>query len=295
MSKRNSQEAKRAARERLRVEREQQAKKEKMRRQLGVAGAVVAVLVVAAGIGVAVTNMTDSGGEGDNSDWSAASAVAGEPKKSEGEGAYEGYVAPANTQGEHGTDIIVGDEDAEDTVTIYEDMRCPVCAAFEQNVGDLVLKDVEDGTYKAEFVFGTFLDGDTAEEIGNSSGSKNALSALGAALDVSPEAFLEYKKLLFSADVHPSEQMDEFADDARLVEIAQDVEELKGNAEFEENVTSGTFDPWALKVSDKFRSAEGVQGTPTVKVNGEVAKNPQGYAPGTPEEYNAVVTPLLEK
>ncbi|MBW1599351.1 DsbA family protein [Streptomyces sp. JJ38] len=295
MSKRNSQEAKRAARERLRIEREQQAKKERMRRQLGVAGAVVAVLAIAAGIGVAITNMTTSGGEGDNSDWSAASTVAGDPKESKGEGDYKKYVAPANTQGENGTDIIIGDEDAKNTVTLYEDMRCPVCAVFEQSVGDIVMKDVEDGNYKAEFVFGTFLDGDTADKLGNSSGSKNALSALGAALDVSPEAFLEYKKLLYSADVHPDERVDEFADDEKLIEIAQDVKELKDNDQFEKAVTNGTFDPWALKISDKFRAAEDVQGTPTVKLNGEKVTNERGTAPMTPPEYKSVVQDKLEK
>ena len=51
MSKRNSAEAKRAARERLRAEREKQAKRERIRRQLTVAGAVVVVLAIAGGIG----------------------------------------------------------------------------------------------------------------------------------------------------------------------------------------------------------------------------------------------------
>ena len=54
MSKRNSQSAKTAARERLRVERERQAKRDKVRRQLIVAGSVVAVLAVAGGVGYAV-------------------------------------------------------------------------------------------------------------------------------------------------------------------------------------------------------------------------------------------------
>ena len=51
MSKRNSQASKTAARERLRQERERQAKRDKVRRQVIVAGAVVAVLAIAGGIG----------------------------------------------------------------------------------------------------------------------------------------------------------------------------------------------------------------------------------------------------
>ncbi|MEE1930451.1 thioredoxin domain-containing protein [Streptomyces sp. TRM 70351] len=293
MSKRNTQEAKREARERLRVEREKQAKKDKMRRQLGVAGAVVVVLAVAGGIGIAVTNMSTGGGEGDNSDWSAASQVA---EKDEAAGDYAKYTAPANTEGEDGTDVVIGDQDAADTVTVYEDMRCPVCASFEQGVGETLIKDIEDGKYKAEFVFGTFLDGDNAEGVGsNGSGSKNALSALGAALDVSPEAFLEYKKLLYSPDNHPDERIDEFADDQKLIDMAQDVEELKGNDAFEKAVNEGTFDPWALKMSDKFRAAPDVTGTPTVKVNGQKMGGEQGSVPHNPEQYNQMVDALLAK
>ncbi|MCZ7413758.1 MULTISPECIES: thioredoxin domain-containing protein [unclassified Streptomyces] len=288
MSKRNSQEAKRAARERLRVEREQQAKKERMRRQLGVAGAVVAVLAIAAGIGVAITNMTGGDGE-DNSDWSAASQVA--EGKEKAAGGYKSYLAPANTEGEDGTDIIVGEAGSENTVTIYEDMRCPVCSSFEESVGGEVLKDIEDGSYKVEFVFGTFLD----KGLGGS-GSKNALSALGAALNESPEAFLEYKKLLYSKEHHPEESgPDKFGDDAHLIELAQKVDALKDNAEFEKNVTNGTYDPWALKVSKKFDNAEDVQGTPTVKLNGEKVATPRGTAPMTPPEYKSLVQDKLEK
>ena len=50
MAKRNSQEAKRAARERLRVEREKQAKRDKIRRQAIVGGSLVAVLAIAGGV-----------------------------------------------------------------------------------------------------------------------------------------------------------------------------------------------------------------------------------------------------
>ena len=84
------------------------------------------------------------------------------------------------------------------------------------------------GEYKLSFTIGTFLDGNLGGE-----GSKNALSALGAALNVSPEAFLDYKKALFSPDNHPSEQDDAFSKDSRLIKIAQQVPALKNNASFE--------------------------------------------------------------
>jgi len=54
MSKRNSQASKTAAREKLRLERERQAKRDKVKRQAIVAGSIVAVLAIAGGVGYAV-------------------------------------------------------------------------------------------------------------------------------------------------------------------------------------------------------------------------------------------------
>ncbi|MCT2593399.1 DsbA family protein [Streptomyces sp. N2-109] len=294
MSKRNSQEAKRAARERLRIEREQQAKKERVRRQLVVAGSIVGVLAIAAGVGVAVSSMGGNGGEGDNSDWGAAEKLA---KKGVGgsvqvEGKAQKYAAPDNASGKNGTSIIIGDKKAKHTLGVFEDMRCPICSSFEQANGKVLLEDIEKGKYKADFTFGTFLDNNPA---GEGTGSRNALSALGAALNVSPEAFLEYKELLYSKDVHPEETDDAFADDKHLVDLAQDVKELKGNKEFEKAVTNGTYDAWAVKMSKKFDKS-GVTGTPTVKLDGTHLKaNAQGSPPMTPEQFNTLVDQEIAK
>lgn len=294
MSKRNSQEAKRAARERLRVEREKQARREKVRRQLVVGGSIVAVLAIAAGIGVAVSSMGGNGGEGDSSDWSAAQKLA---KKGEGgtvsvDGKKQKYTAPANTTGKNGTDIVIGDKKAKHTLGVYEDMRCPICSSFEQSNGKAILKDVDKGKYKASFTFGTFLDENPAAK---GTGSKNALSALGAALNVSPDAFLEYKELLFSKDNHPEETDDAFAGDQRLIDLAQKVKGLKGDKGFEKAVNNGTYDAWALQVSTKFDKA-GIKGTPTVKLDGTHLKaDAQGSPPMIPAQLNELVDKEIAK
>lgn len=287
MSKRNTQEAKRAARERLRVEREKQAKKEKMRRQLAIAGGIVGVLAIAGGIGFAVTNMS-GGGEGDASNWEAAKKVAKQGAGGSADGVS--YKAPANASGKNGTEIIIGQKDAEHTLAIYEDMRCPICAAFEQNVGETVKKGIESGDYKASYTFGTFIDDNPTF---GGTGSKNALSALGAALNVSPDAFMEYKSALFSKENHPPENEDKFADDAYLVDIAQDVDALKGNKEFEKAVKNGTYDAWAMKISATFDKA-GIQGTPTLKLDGvQLKANAQGSPPMTPEQLTQLIDQQL--
>ncbi|MBK3583656.1 thioredoxin domain-containing protein, partial [Streptomyces sp. MBT57] len=126
MSKRNTQQNKAAARERLRAEREAQAKKDKTRKQVVVAVSVVAALAVVGGIsyGVMQLNKPDA--------WEAAADA-------------KTVSAPKNTSGADGTTVVIGKSDAKKTLELYEDSRCPVCATFEQGVGETVAKDVEAG------------------------------------------------------------------------------------------------------------------------------------------------------
>ncbi|MCT4355214.1 DsbA family protein [Streptomyces sp. Je 1-79] len=270
MSARNSHANKAAARERLRVERERQAKKEKVRRQVTVAVSAVAVLAVAGGVGYAVVQANKP------SHWEAAAEASN-------------VTAPKNTEGTNGTTVVVGKPSAKKTLEIYEDSRCPVCAQFEQQVGATVDKDVEAGKYRLKYVGATFIDNSDQGE-----GSKNALSALGAALDVSPEAFMKYKAALYSTQFHPEESKDEFAKDSYLLKVADSVPALKGNAAFKKNVENGTFDAWAMKMSAAFDDS-GVTGTPTLKMDGKAltvqgSQNP----PLTVEEFNAALTPALK-
>ncbi|MFI9610203.1 DsbA family protein [Streptomyces sp. NPDC052023] len=253
MSKRNSQAAKTAARERLRAEREREAQRAKVRRQIIVACSVVGVLAVAGGIGYAVVQTSQPG------KWEAAADAK--------------VVAPANTSGKNGTTVLVGDSKSDNVVHLYEDPRCPACASFEQTVGETVNKGMEDGDYKLSLTLGTFLDGNLGGE-----GSKNALSALGAALNVSPEAFLDYKAALYSAEYHPEETGDEFAKDDYLIKVADTVDALKNNKKFQDAVEKGTYDAWAMKMSDSFDNTKDVKSTPTIKINDKVIKNPGSVA-----------------
>ncbi|MCC3770287.1 thioredoxin domain-containing protein [Streptomyces sp. UNOC14_S4] len=258
MSNRNNQQNKQAARDRLRAERERQAKKDKARRQLVVAGSIVAVLAIAGGIGYAVTKAGDGGSGKGSFDWAAAKNAP--------------VVKPANTAGENGNEIVVGDPKAKETLTVYEDPRCPVCAVFEQRSGTQLRQDVADGRYKVRYIMANFIDDSPAR----GTGSKNAVSALGAALNISPQAFVDYKEALYSPKNHPDERDDAFADDKKLIDIAQQVRELKGNKEFEKNVTEHTYAPWALKLGRLF-GKNGINSTPALVHNGKQLK-----AGGTP-------------
>ncbi|WP_328899741.1 DsbA family protein [Streptomyces sp. NBC_00441] len=273
MSKRNSQANKSAARERLRAERERQAKKDKARRQIIVAVSAVGVLAVAAGVGYGVMKLNEP------AYWEAAKD--------------DKLVAPKNTSGKDGTTVVVGKDSAKKTLKVYEDPRCPICAQLEQTVGSTMKKDIDDGKYKVQFVGASFLDTNIPGE-----GSRNALSALGAALDVSPEAFLDFKSALYSAKYHPEEQDDKFKEDSYLIKIADTVDALKGNKTFQKHVEDGTYDKWALTLSEKFNTdgkKYDFEGTPTLvmddkKVTGSDGKN----APMTVDEYNTAIAAALK-
>ncbi|MEU0435100.1 thioredoxin domain-containing protein [Streptomyces sp. NPDC006290] len=278
MSKRNSQASKTAARERLRVERERQAKRDKIKRQAIVAGSLVAVLAIAGGIGYAVVQNN---------------------KPSYWEGLKDAkVVAPANSTGTDGTTLVFGKSTAKKTLKLYEDPRCPVCASFEQVVGSTVKKDLDDGKFKIQYIGGTFLDGDSLGkgQIGSrGEGSKNAMSAMGAALNVSPEAFLEYKTALYSAKWHPDETTDKFKDDAYLIKVANTVPALKANTTFQDAVKKGTYDAWALAMSKTWdNNKDGVTGTPSLVMNGKKLTGADGNAPMTVADFTTAIDAALK-
>ncbi|MFI6283649.1 DsbA family protein [Streptomyces sp. NPDC051018] len=270
MSARNSKASKAAARERLRQERERQAKKDRTRRQLIVAGSTVLVLALAGGIGYGVMQANKPG------HWESAKDA-------------KNVTAPKNTSGENGTTVVIGKPEATKTLELYEDSRCPACAAFEQGAGETLDKDVAEGKYKVQYIGATFID-----NMDQGEGSKNALSALGAALDVSPEAFTDYKAALYSKQFHPEESQDKFAKDSYLLEVADSVPALKDNAAFKKNVEDGTFDAWAMKMSAKFDQSD-VKGTPTLKMDGKkITVNGSDNAPETAAEFRTAIDKALK-
>ncbi|MGX1269396.1 protein-disulfide isomerase [Streptomyces phaeoluteigriseus] len=151
------------------------------------------------------------------------------------------------------------------------------------------MSDFDAGKFKLQFVGATFLDNSLTGE-----GSKNALSALGAALDVGQEAFLEYKTALYSAKWHPEESDDKFKDDSYLIKVADTVPALKSNAKFQKAVKDGTFDRWALEMSKTF-DASGVSGTPTLRMDGKALTAPGSEnAPMTVADFNTALEAALK-
>ncbi|MFJ2770217.1 thioredoxin domain-containing protein [Streptomyces sp. NPDC087300] len=271
MSKRNSQASKSAARERIRAQQEAERRREKRKRGIIVGVSIVAVLAIAGGVGYAVMQSNKPGY------WEEAKDAK--------------LVKPANASGKNGTTVVLGKDSAKKTLKVYEDPRCPICAGLEQTVGPTMEKDLKDGKYKIQFIGATFLDRNLPGE-----GSRNALSALGAALNVSDDAFLEYKKVLYSAKIHPSEQDDKFKNDSYLLDAAAEVPALKNNKDFEKDVKDGTFDRWALEMSKTFDdNKDGVDATPSLVMDGKQLTGPGSKtAPSTVADYKTAIDKALK-
>jgi protein-disulfide isomerase len=240
-NKRDNRENKATARERMRAERARDDKRRRIRRQVTVGGSAVAAVGVAAGIAVAV-----GGGGG-----SGSVAASNLPLK---------VPAAAAASDKSGTVITYGDKNAKNTLTLYEDPRCPFCAEFEHANGNTVKHLADEGKFKVEFHMATFLD----DALGGK-GSKTALNALGAAAQEGPAKFLALHKVLY--DNHPDEHNDAFASNSHLLSLASKVPGLRTPA-FDHAVKHMTYQPWVNKVTKAFNDS-GVQGTPTVMLNGK--------------------------
>ncbi|MFJ3882826.1 thioredoxin domain-containing protein [Streptomyces sp. NPDC090077] len=230
----------REARERLRTEREAEARRARLRGRLLVGGALAAVLALAVGVGV------------------YAAGRAG-PGKSEAGG--KPFLRPAHTSGEDGVVVPYGRADAKDVVSVWLDPRCPFCANVETGLGPALKEQADAGTYRVEYHFATFLDGGLGGK-----GSKRALNALGAAVNESPQKFMDYLRVLY--ENHPQKETDDrFGSTDTLLDLAGRVPGLR-TPEFDRAVEGLVYMPWVDKVSGAF-GGSGKQGTPVVEVNGK--------------------------
>ncbi|MFC7842318.1 DsbA family protein [Streptomyces sp. NPDC057382] len=235
MSEKNR-EGKRTARERLAVEREKQKSADKRRRALIVGGAVVAVLGLAAVIGVVAAN-------------------AGKDDGSEASGPV---VVPSGAQGKDGLAVPVGKDSAKSTLTVWEDFRCPACKSFETVYRPVIQELTAAGQLKVDYHLVTLIDGNMG-----GTGSRNAANAAACAQDAGK--FAAYHDVLF--DNQPQEVDDAYADNGKLIELAGKVDGLDTPA-FRKCVEDGTHNSWVAKSHQAFDKG-GFSGTPTVLFDGK--------------------------
>ncbi|MFW6689816.1 DsbA family protein [Streptomyces sp. MAR4 CNX-425] len=230
----NNPEGKRAARDRMQVERERRRAKDRQRRTLIALAAVVGVLAVVTVVGLL------AGGLGDDEDDGKAVAY------------------PQGAVGEDRLALPAGEADAPATLTVYEDFRCPACRQFESGFSGTIHELTDAGKLRVEYRLVTLIDGNLG-----GSGSLNAANAAACAKDAG--AFVAYHDVLFANQ--PPETDDAFADKARLKELGGKVDGLRGKR-FDSCVDDGTYDGWVQASDDAFGDS-GHNSTPTVLLDGE--------------------------
>jgi len=204
------------------------------RKQMMVVGLVVAALALVVGIGFLISSMRDTTGE-------TPEAVPN--------GVTDSYA------------VVVGDESAPTTITLFADLQCPVCKAFEDATADQVEQAVAAGKVKVEYRPISILD-----EASTTDYSSRALNALMVVLDTTGvDAFVDYQRLLF--ENQPAEGTAGLSDDELIeyaVQAGADEGEIRGPIE------DKVFEQWIRNATDQ-ASTEGVNGTPTVLIDGEPA------------------------
>ncbi len=165
--------------------------------------------------------------------------------------------APAGAS-EHG--VTVGDPDAPHTVVVYEDFLCPFCGELEGATRDDFERLAEEGELLVEYRPFNLL-----ERI--SDYSPRAVNAFAVVLEESgPEVAKRYHDLLF--DNQPSES-GPFPDTQDLLDLA--VEAGAEEDEVSEGILEVTMRDWVDAATAAAVEA-GVQGTPTVILDGKVVQ-----------------------
>ncbi len=167
-----------------------------------------------------------------------------------------GNVVAIDTGGAY--EVTVGTADAPRDVVIYEDFLCPFCGELEAQTREELAGLAESGQVRVTYRPFVLLD-----QLGDY--SQRSTAAFGVVLDqAGPDVAKAFHDLLF--ENQPAEE-GPFPDDDRLVDLAveagADESEVRGPIE---DLAGADF---AQGATDQAIEA-GVQGTPTILVDGEV-------------------------
>lgn len=209
-------------------------KRRERTRNLAIAGVVVVVLAIVVGVLFAISSSKDTSGQ-------AAKDV------------------PPGLVGGYG--VVVGQASAPRTITIYEDLQCPICRELEQATGDKVKAAIAAGKVKVEYRMVSFLDRVSPNQY--SSRALNALMVVYA--KEGPDMFKKFHDYLYE---HQPEEGSAGPTDAQLIDEA--VKIGADRSAITPGITDGIYDQWVVNATDQM-SKHGVNGTPTAFIDGKSA------------------------
>lgn len=229
---------KEAARQRIAEKRaaEAAARAAEQRRRRAVIGASLAAVVVVVAVVVAIVVQTQR------------SSIAADAARPDGTSA-----------GGNGYTFTVGQADAPVTVDLYEDFQCPNCRDFEDRAGSTLEQLATAGTVKIVYHGMAFLDSSRNDDY-----STRALNAAAVvASSAGSDAYEEFHDLLYANQ--PDERTGSGLTDQQLVAYAEQAGAT--GEDVSTDITNLVYGQWVKGATDQ-ASKDGVNGTPTVFVNG---------------------------
>ena len=159
-----------------------------------------------------------------------------------------------------GRTLVVGQQDAPVTLDVYQDYMCPYCGQFERaNRADLQ-QLVDDGSARLVIHPLAFLD---AQSAGTNYSSRAANAAVTVA-QYQPDKLLAYNAILY--DRQPAEGTEGLSNE-QLAELARAVGVDDATIQRFGADETTAFVAWLTDAA--FRN-DGIKGTPTVKINGQI-------------------------
>ncbi|MHA7264464.1 DsbA family protein [Arthrobacter sp. TMN-37] len=138
-------------------------------------------------------------------------------------------------------------------VVAYVDVNCVHCSNFENEYADDLRRWLDAGDITLEYRNVAYLDRNSRDDY-----SSRGANALACVADTAPDSYFDFATALF-ANFESGE-----LDDGGLADMAAEV----GAGDISTCLDEGTFRPWA-KYTTEAAQAAGIEGTPTVYVDGE--------------------------
>ncbi len=271
-----------AAREKARILREEQRKREKRNKIFLQGGIALAAIAIVAIVAVIIVNAIRPPGPGPRN-MLADGIKIGQDLVAERTPALEADDEPvANPRTEDVLDI-----------QIWVDYQCPICKAFEEANTTQLEELINNGNATVEIHPLSFLD---RTSLGARYSSRSA-NAAACVADYSPDSFWAWNSLMF--DNQPAEGTTGLTNE-ELIDIAEQAE-VESLDDITSCINDEEFKGWVENASNRAQNVpvEGaedenlvIQGTPTVLVNG-VRYNPQLNQDGSfsPEDFaNFILT-----
>lgn len=251
-----------AAREKARVLRETQKKKDRRKKVLIQGGVIVAVIAVAGLVGALIFNNVKPAGPGPANMASDGIVLTGT------DGAITAVETQALEPGEDPVPTVQDDSGNVANIVTYVDYLCPYCGLFEETNGETLKTLVESGAATLEVHPIAILSNKSA----GTQYSLRAANAAACVADLSPESFFDYNAILFE---NQPEEGSTGLSNQQLKGLASDVG-VSSASEVDQCIDETRFKSWVQDATARALAGpipnselESVRGTPTVLVNGK--------------------------